>query len=91
MGKFDDILITGKSFVSRRFLIQRLEPATLAFKQLIRLAVFDKLTLVHDDNLVKVKNSVKLMCNSKDSVRGELGSEQALNMGVRCLIQATKN
>ena len=56
----------------------------------MRLAVLNKLTLVHDDHLVKVKDGVELVSHSDDGVCGEFRAQQALNMRVRGVIKTAR-
>lgn len=70
------------------FLVQALEPAAMAIQELVRSAVFDKLTLVHDDDLIKVKNGFEFVSNGDEGMVGELGAEQALDVSICCCVEA---
>lgn len=67
--------------------VQALEPASLAVQQLVRAAVLDELTLVHDYDLVEVEDGVELVRDGDEGVVGESGAKEALDVGVACSIE----
>lgn len=51
------------------------------------LTVLNKLTLIHDDDLVEVEYRVKLVRNSYEGVGREFWAQKALDVGVCCCIK----
>jgi hypothetical protein len=47
----------------------------------VRLPILHKLTLVHDNDLVEIKDSVELVGDGDDGMRCESGTEQSLDNG----------
>lgn len=53
-------------------------------------SILHKLTLVHDNDLVKVKYGVKLVRHGDESVVRESGAKETLNMSISRCIKAGK-
>jgi DNA-binding GntR family transcriptional regulator len=68
-------------------LVKALEIATLLLQELVWLAILDQRTLLHNDDLVEVENSVELVRDGDDSMCSELLAQEALNDGVRLRIE----
>jgi hypothetical protein len=60
----------------------------LLLEKAVRLPILHKLTLIHDNNLVEIKDSVELVGDSDDGMRCESGTEQSLDNGFRIIIKA---
>jgi hypothetical protein len=77
-------------FPHGHLLVQALEPTALAFQQFMRPPVLDKLTPVHDNDLVKVKYGVKFVRHRNECVVREGGTKEALDMSISCCVKARR-
>jgi hypothetical protein len=55
----------------------------------MRLTVLDQRTLIHDNDLVEVKDCVEFMRDSDNSVRRKLLTQEALDNGIGGRIKAS--
>jgi hypothetical protein len=69
------------------FLIQTLEPTSLALEQLVRATVFYQLAFVHDDDFVEVEDGVEFVGDGYEGVVWEFGAQEALDVGVCCCVE----
>jgi hypothetical protein len=53
----------------------------LLLEKTVRLPILHKLTLIHDNDLVEIKDRVKLVGDGDDGMRCESGTEQSLDNG----------
>ena len=57
----------------------------------MRTTVLHELTLVHDDDLVKVKYCVEFVGDGDKGMVWEPGTKEALDMGVTCSIETKRS
>jgi hypothetical protein len=67
--------------------VQALEPATLLLQEAMWLTILNKRTLVHDDNLVEIEDSIKSMRHGDDCMARKLLTQKTLNNRIRSSIE----